>query len=69
MSKISIKVNGMTCKHCVMRVEKALFDVNSVENININIDTGVVAVEHSSSEDLKSKLHQAVENAGYSVVE
>jgi len=74
MSTIKIIVKGMTCKHCIMRVEKSLMDVDSVDKVNTNLNSGEVTIEHSSNEnssrnEILPKLVAAVENAGYSVVE
>jgi len=65
MSTTIIKVKGMTCKHCVMRVEKSLLDVDSVSDVKISLNTGDVTVEHNSIVDISPNLKTAVEDAGY----
>ncbi|MFP4546844.1 MAG: heavy-metal-associated domain-containing protein [Fidelibacterota bacterium] len=67
MSTQKIKVEGMTCNHCVMRVEKALKDVNEVNDVRINLNTGEVTVDHDADKDILPALEKAVDNAGYSV--
>ncbi len=67
MSTKNIKVNGMTCKHCIMRVEKSLLDVDTVTDVKINLNSGEVTVNYTSTDDLTEKLKIAVENAGYKV--
>lgn len=32
------KVTGMTCSHCVKRVQKALSEVKCVENVTVTLD-------------------------------
>ena len=69
MDTIKIKVKGMTCKHCTMRVENALKSVESVENVNINLSTGELLIKYKSEENIYQKVSQAIENAGYSIDE
>jgi copper ion binding protein len=65
---MKIKVKGMTCQHCVMRVEKALLNVEEVESVNIDLNSGDVSVQFNGDEDIYDKLQSAVKEAGYSIV-
>lgn len=58
-------VEGMTCGHCKMRVEKAL---NSIEGVNaeVDLDSGKVTVKMENEVE-DSVLRDAVANAGYEV--
>lgn len=67
MNSLKIKVNGMTCQHCVMRVEKALLNVEEVESVNIDLNSGDVNVQYNGNEDITTTLKKAVNNAGYKV--
>lgn len=64
----TFKVNGMTCASCVARVEKALQAVPGVESASLNLATERATVRATSATSLMS-IHEAVENAGYSVPE
>ncbi|MFZ3101032.1 MAG: cation transporter [Desulfitobacteriaceae bacterium] len=66
MSQTILKVEGMTCNHCKMRVEKALQGLNNVESVKVDL-VGKEAVVTGAAE--RSSLVKAVEEAGYSVVE
>ena len=68
MDTIKFKVKGMTCNHCVMRVEKALKDIDEVEDVKIDLNTGDVTIQHTAGKGIKPALEKAVDNAGYSVV-
>lgn len=64
MKKIKIEVGGMTCEHCVARVNKFVKSVNGVAEINTSLkeNTSYIIVEDDTAvEDIKS----AVEEAGY----
>ncbi len=44
MSEIELKVNGMSCTHCEMRVRKALMGVEGVESVKADHKTGRATV-------------------------
>ena len=60
--KTKYKISGMTCNHCVMRVEKAINSVEGVDKVKVSLAKGLAKVkgEHSSQE-----LIEAVQEAGY----
>lgn len=63
----TLKVEGMTCGHCKMRVEKALNAVKGVENATVNLETKEVSI--NMSEDINEQtLIDAVTDAGYEVI-
>ncbi|HHV46144.1 MAG TPA: heavy-metal-associated domain-containing protein [Tissierellia bacterium] len=66
MKKVML-VEGMSCNHCVMAVTKALKEVNGVSNVNVDLGSKKVEVEGENLND--AKLKEAVEEAGYDVVE
>ncbi|WP_448566647.1 CopZ family metallochaperone [Thermus sp.] len=59
---IKLKVEGMTCNHCVMAVKKALLKVPGVEKAEVYLDKGEALVEGQA--DPKALL-RAVEEEGY----
>ena len=62
MSEMTLKVEGMTCNHCKMHVEKALNGVSGVEKASVDLAKGeVVVVGNANREDLV----KAVSDAGY----
>lgn len=63
----TLKVEGMTCGHCKMRVEKALNAVKGVENATVNLEAKEVTI--NMSEDINEQtLIDAVTDAGYEVI-
>ncbi|MGD9567608.1 MAG: heavy metal translocating P-type ATPase [Sedimentibacter sp.] len=66
MNKV-LKVEGMTCGHCKMTVEKALKAVDGVENAVVDLanKSADVKLTKEVSDDV---LKKAVEDAGYEVV-
>ena len=62
----NLKVEGMTCPHCVANVKKSLEAVKGVETADPDLASGNVRVE---GDDLDNEaLARAVEAAGYKVV-
>jgi copper chaperone len=59
---LKLKVEGMTCNHCVMAVKKALSRVPGVERAEVSLERGEALVEGNA--DPKA-LIRAVEEEGY----
>lgn len=60
-----LKIDGMSCKHCQARVEKALSEVPGVDSVTVSLENGTAEVKGA---DLNpSALAKAVTAAGYSV--
>jgi copper chaperone len=60
---IQMKVDGMTCMHCVNAVKKALAAVDGVEAVvEVSLDAGRATVRGNPD---KEALLAAVRNAGY----
>ena len=38
----TIKVNGMSCGHCVASVTKALEEMDNIENVSVDLEAGLV---------------------------
>ncbi|HEY8910840.1 MAG TPA: cation transporter [Desulfosporosinus sp.] len=66
MSKNIFKVDGMTCNHCKMRVEKALKAVSGVESVEANVEGKEVVVMGEADH---KQIILAIKMAGYSVEE
>ncbi len=65
MSDTILKIEGMTCMHCKMRVEKALKAVPGVTNAQVDLDKKQAVVAGSAEQPVMAK---AVADAGYKVV-
>jgi copper chaperone len=63
-----IKIQGMTCQHCVMSVTKALGTLPGVKNLRVDLVKGEAAFENTQNIS-RDSLRKAVEEAGYTVVD
>ncbi|MEZ0344102.1 MAG: heavy metal-associated domain-containing protein [Caldimicrobium sp.] len=66
MEKVEIMVRGMTCEHCVKRVEKAILSTGKARNVQVDLSTGKVVFE--KEEDLSlDEVKNNIEMFGYKV--
>lgn len=67
MATNEYQVTGMTCGHCEMSVREEVELIPGVEEIQVNAQTGRLAVTATEPID-DAKILAAVEEAGYSAV-
>jgi len=68
MAKVNLKIQGMTCNHCVTRVAKALKAVPGVQDAQVDLQKAEAAVTYDDAKVSLDKLSFAVVEAGYKVV-
>lgn len=64
-NKTTLKVEGMSCNHCVMRVTKALEAVEGVKIADVNLDKKEAEVTFKGDTVDTNVLIKAVEGAGF----
>ena len=62
-----IYIEGMSCNHCSMRVEKALKNIDSVKNVKVDL-AGKVAIVESEKNISDKAIKEIIDEAGYKVV-
>jgi len=68
MATTTLKIQGMTCNHCVMRVAKALKATAGVRDAQVDLQKGQAVVTYDEATVTLDKLSFAVVEAGYKVV-
>lgn len=63
--KTLIKIDGMSCQHCVMAVKKEIQKLN-VTNLEVKI--GEASVEFDENKVSEENIKQAILESGYIVV-
>jgi copper chaperone len=63
-----LKIQGMTCNHCAMRVQKALKGVAGVQDALVDLSKAEAAVTFDEAKVTMDTLSTAVVDAGYKVV-
>ena len=66
MAEANLKIEGMSCQHCVMRVKKAVDQLPGVSKAEVSVGTARIVYDESKVK--KEALEQAVEKAGYKVM-
>ena len=66
MDRITMKIEGMTCGHCVKAVDKALRAVDGVTVENVAIGNATVSFDSSAVSE--ARIAEAVSDEGYSVL-
>jgi copper chaperone len=61
-----LKIEGMSCDHCVMSVSKSL---NKLNPKKVNVDIGNVEITFDENSVHESDIVQAIEQSGYKVID
>lgn len=66
MKNITLKVEGMSCQHCVHAIESALRQIGADGKVDLNLNS----VEVNFNEDTTTieQIKDAIEEQGYDVV-
>ena len=67
MASVVLSVEGMTCNHCKMAVEKALKTLDGVEDASVDLAAKTVAVGYDPSVVRGDSLKETIADAGYEV--
>ena len=62
---VVLKIDGMTCGHCVARVQTALDGTSGVKAAKVDLDSGTAEIRFGAETDTAA-LIGVVEAAGYS---
>lgn len=66
MKESTIKIEGMTCQHCVMRTKKAIDGVAGVTGSEVAV--GSATVKFDETKTTQEAIEGAITKAGYKVV-
>ncbi len=65
MIEKSIKINGMSCNHCVMAVKKELSKL-SLDSAEVTIGNAKILFDETKATE--SQIEEAIKEAGFEVV-
>jgi copper chaperone len=65
VAEIILKIEGMSCQHCVMSVKKAVENIIGVTSAEISLGNAKVSFDGSKTN--RNEIAKAVEDAGYKV--
>lgn len=65
MTKTTLRVDGMSCNHCVQTIEENVQQLEGVQHVDVQLDTGIVTVDG----DVRTKdIVQTIEAQGFDVL-
>jgi Cu+-exporting ATPase len=64
----TLKINGMTCGHCKMKIENTLNELSQIDGAEVDLIDGTCEVEMNHDID-KEELKEIISEAGYSLIE
>ena len=63
--KLNLKIDGMSCEHCIKSVREALEGVNGVKVLDVKIGSAEVEAENDS---VLNEIKEKLDDAGYDLV-
>lgn len=65
MERMTMRIDGMTCGHCVGQVTKALKELEGVKLEQVSVGSATVSFDSAIASE--EKITKAVEDQGYAV--
>ncbi|MDW5552212.1 heavy-metal-associated domain-containing protein [Methanosarcina sp.] len=65
MTQETIKVEGMSCMHCQLRVKKAVEAVEGVQRADVNLQTKQVTIDFEEGKENLEKVKATIRETGY----
>ncbi|MDR0732376.1 MAG: copper ion binding protein [Treponema sp.] len=65
--KTTLKIEGMSCEHCVQHVKEALEGIGGVKSAKVSLKKNSADVKHDENVSLAA-MEKAVDEAGYKVI-
>ncbi len=66
MTEVSIKIDGMSCQHCVDAVKKAVEALDGVSSSDVEVGSATVSFDESKTSS--DAISGAIQSAGYNVL-
>lgn len=60
-----IRIEGMECNHCLVRVGRAIASVKGVVDVDVNLEKREVVVDFEETRTDLGKIRDAILEAGY----
>jgi copper chaperone len=67
MEKVTVKVDGMSCEHCVKAVTKVAGELPGVGDVKVSLEAGTAEVVYDPAVVSLGAIKTAIEEQGYDV--
>jgi copper chaperone len=68
MEKKVLKVDGMSCEHCVKAVTKAAGELPGVKDVSVDLKGGTVSFSYDPAATALKEIEAAISDAGYDII-
>lgn len=62
-----LKVEGMSCNHCVNSIETSVGELEGVSSVKVDLDKADVTVEFDEAETTLAQIKETIEDQGYDI--
>ena len=68
MRQETIKVEGMTCQHCVQTITDALNNITGLNAVNVDLIKKEVSVKFNENETKLKKISDKIIDVGFEII-
>ena len=68
MQESTLKVEGMSCEHCVAAVKNAVEPLLGVDSVAVDLATKTVTVTHDPAQTPLTAIAATIEDQGFEVI-
>jgi copper chaperone len=65
---MTVKINGMSCQHCVMAVTKALAGIDGISDVSVDLQKGEATFTEAKPVD-RTLIRERIAKAGFTLVD
>ncbi|MDN9010605.1 copper chaperone CopZ [Brevibacillus laterosporus] len=67
MENVVLRVQGMSCNHCVQAIEKAVGNLEGVASVKVRLSEAEVDVAYDSTKVTVEAIKETIDDQGYDV--
>jgi copper chaperone len=67
VDRVTLKVEGMSCGHCVKSIENSVSAISGVDKVDVQLDSGTVNVEFNKDVVVIEQITSTIEDQGYTI--
>lgn len=68
MERIVLKVEGMSCEHCVKAIKRCLSEFDGIGEVEVNLNEKKVNIEYDKNKVTLEEIKNIIDEEGYEVV-
>jgi copper chaperone len=65
MTRKALKVEGMTCQHCVQTITEALGEIGGTNKVSVDLENKEVQVEYNDEETNLQEISEKIIKVGF----